>query len=53
MVDSAFVAGTVVILALLMNSTKTGLVPDEDQELVFVAYPLRRVPYYSMLPMAL
>ena len=33
----AFVAGTVVILALLMNSTKTGLVPDEDQGLVFVA----------------
>lgn len=33
----AFVVGTVVILVLLMNSTKTGLVPDEDQGLVFVA----------------
>ena len=33
----ALVAGTVVILVLLMNSTKTGLVPDEDQGLVFVA----------------
>lgn len=33
----ALVAGTVVILGLLMNSTKTGLVPDEDQGLVFVA----------------
>lgn len=32
-----FMVGTVVILALLMNSTKTGLVPDEDQGLVFVS----------------
>lgn len=29
--------GSVVILALLMANTKTGLVPDEDQGLVFVA----------------
>lgn len=29
--------GMVVILALLMNSTKTGLVPDEDQGVVFVS----------------
>lgn len=32
-----FVAGTVVILALLMNSTKTGLVPDEDQGTIFIS----------------
>lgn len=37
MVDRRLCCGTVVILALLMNSTKTGLVPDEDQGLVFVA----------------
>lgn len=33
----AFVTATVVILVLLMNSTKTGLVPDEDQGLVYVS----------------
>ena len=32
-----FVVATIVILALLMNSTKTGLVPDEDQGIVFVS----------------
>lgn len=32
-----FVAGTIVILILLMNSTKTGLVPDEDQGIVFAS----------------
>lgn len=33
----SFLAATVAILVLLMNSTKTGLVPDEDQGLVFVS----------------
>lgn len=33
----SFMAATVAILVLLMNSTKTGLVPDEDQGLVFVS----------------
>ena len=33
----ALVLGTIVVLVLLMNSTKTGLVPDEDQGIVFIS----------------
>lgn len=33
----SFLAASVVILVLLMNNTKTGLVPDEDQGLVFIS----------------
>lgn len=33
----SFVGASIVILVLLMNNTKTGLVPDEDQGLVFVS----------------
>lgn len=33
----SFVAASIAILALLMNNTKTGLVPDEDQGLIFVS----------------
>ena len=34
---AALILGSIVILVLLMNSTKTGLVPDEDQGIVFVS----------------
>lgn len=41
-----FVAATIVILALLMNSTKSGLVPDEDQGIIFV--PVSTTPGNSL-----